>query len=928
MATKKTAEDALLEQLDDEDALLADLEDEEPTEPATLTQALMPSASKAAKGEYKESEAIIPFSYSGIDNLGKPMTRKVSATENKALATAGGAVSDALSLPVRTMGAAAANPSKALKFIPGVGPALSLAADATGASKVLDALAVKSATGGKEGLLEGMADPETGALRAVRNKFSGVIAKQLKDLSDEDRTYWNKVGDAAIAELASVGYLTAATFEDPAFLTGLAAQIGKKALTGTAKLSSMAKGVKSKVAQKTKLDPAALERAAADPAAVEAAAGAEEGLTYELGDKITQIRQSNKAAFEGERSKELAKYEKDVADIVADYEKRSAKQEAGYNADVLAREKANAEAVTAFEGETTAQKQGLERAVVGQRPGQPMAQASQISPYESGKRLETAAEGARKAIGTKYGKSLEKEFYKSGIAEMKLPIKNLTGEAAKKLTGGTKAVAVNPMEEFIDESLKRVGYDPGPAAKAPKHGMMHDPAPGYQGNEGVSKAAIAWALERKKLAKNQKTLGQILDYRKNFQDQLFKDSSGPNPLFPKSGQSASDYRFLKSVYNESNNLIAEIPAQKLGKEAGDTWRKVWTEMRKDYAEPETVISNLVEGIGKASDPEDFMTRIKDISVDDINAMRKAAATHKEIAPLVAETEQMAFDNMIRVSLDPANQNSFSPEKFIRLFNTEDKAKLKSLMGSERVARIQGAINKYKLPEKPTPLPKVPRPEAIEKPSLPTKPNLKLLDDEPAFKELAGASQEVQQGKIRSNIVNLGQDPKVFAMRELEFLDNALGLKGKERYSEKVLDAWAANKLGVAKGGKIPSENPLRTGYATADKMVGGAAGGSAAGAIGFAVGGPTGAAILAPIGMAVGHGVGAKLTSPSTAVAVYKAMNRLSEFKPSPKSISILKAIRDAGNASTVARLSTELEKELGRQSGSLHQPDKAMAAP
>lgn len=898
----------------------------EAPKPVTLGQALAPSMSKALETEYEPdpytANFVAPASGQPIPKQAqaKPTMGDLrlaesqaglfqerggvvkapaveSAASQKTRAAVGGAVADASTLTTRAAGSAAANPSEAPKFIPGVGPGLDMLANATGAKNVLDAVAIKSATGGKDGLLEGMADPETGLLRTARTGLAEVMADQLKDLSDEDRTYWQKVGDAAIAELAAAGYLTASTLEDPAFLVGVAAQIGKKALTAGSKMGAFAKGVKGKVAEKTKLDPGALERAAKNPGAVEAAAGTEEALTYGLADDVTKIRKLNADDFEAEKYKELAKYEQDAADIVADYEKRAAKQEAGYNADVLSREKANAEAVTAFESETAAQKQGLERAVVSQRPGQPMAQASQISPYESGKRLETAAEGARKAIGTKYGARLEKEFYKSGIAATKVPSKVLTGKAAQKITGETKAVAVNPAQEFFDESLVRIGYDR---------------AKGYQQQEDASKKAVDWLLERREGAGNIKTVEQILKHRQNFKDELFNASSGQNPLFPKRGQAAKDYRYLKSVYDEYNNLIAEIPAQRLGKEAGDTWRKVWKEMRVDYSEPERIISDLVEGIGKATDPEDFMTRIKDISVDDITAMRKAAATHKEIAPLVAETEQMAFDNMIRVSLDPTNQNAFSPEKFIRLFNTEDKAKLKALMGSERVARIQGAINKYKLPEKPTKLPSVPKPGAIEKPTLPAKPNLKLLDDEPAFKELAGASQEVNQGKIRSNIANMGQDPKVFAMRELDFLDNALGLKGKERYSERVMDAWAANKLGVAKGGKIPTENPLRTGYASGDKVVGGAAGGSAAGAIGFSIGGPIGASILAPIGMAVGHSIGGRLTSPSTAVAVYRAMNRLAEFQPDPKTIARLKAIRDAGTASAVTKLTAELDKEFG----------------
>lgn len=868
----------------------------EAPKPTTLGQALAPSLSKAIGTEYE------PQPYTGSakapDVPSQPVPKPAQAqptmgdlrmAESPAgfFQEKGGvikhpAVDSPASQKVRdaTLGAASDIPTIAVR------------AAGSAASKA----GLKSATGGKDvGFLEGMADPETGVLRAGREYTSKALKQQLADLKDEDRTYWQKVGDSFVAELAATGYLTASILEDPAAMAGIVSQVTKQALKGAGKFASK---VKTKVAEKTKLPQEALERAAKDTKAVEAAAGTEEALTYQLGDDITKIRQDVKAGIEGEQAADMAKHDKAVADLMAEYEGRAAKQEAGYNADVLAREKINTEAVTAFEKETATQKTALESGVLSQRPGAPITSASQISPYESGKRLETAASEARKAIGTKYRDRLDQEFYKSGIADIKLPAKSKTGEAAKALTGSAKAVRVNPMQEFIDDALTRIGYDK---------------AKGYQQLEGASKNAVDWLMKKREGAGNIKTLDQALKFRKNFQDDLFASSSGQNPLFPRKGQAANDYRFLNSVYHESNNLIAEIPAKQLGKKEGETWKRVWSELRKDYAEPESVIEDLVSGIGKAADPEDFMTRIKDVPVDDITAMRTAATKHKEIQPLVAEVEQMAFDNMVRTSLDPANGNAFSPEKMIRLFNTEDKARLKALLGPERVARIQQAISKYKLPEKPTALPKVEKPGAIPKPTLPDKPDWKMLSNEPAYKELAGASQEVNQGKIRSNIANMGQDPKVFAMRELEFLDNALGLKGKDSYTEKVMDAWAANKLGIdPKVKKLPKENPLPTGYATASKMSGAGAGAAIGAVAGNALGGPVMGALLSTLGLKAGQAAGAQALSPATAVAVYKAMNTLAGIKPTPRTIALLKAIRNAGTASTAARLTADLEREIG----------------
>src|SRR6185369_13558408 len=133
---------------------------------------------------------------------------------------------------------------------------------------------------------------------------------------------------------------------------------------------------------------------------------------------------------------------------------------------------------------------------------------------------------------------------------------------------------------------------------------------------------------------------------------------------------------------------------------------------------------------------------------------------------------MTFDNLLRLSLDPKDGNNFNPDRFTNLWNAEyrdNRELLVEALGGQRVGRINSAVEKYKLPEKPAPIPK---------PELPAKPEA-LPKQESAFPRLAGRQENPEAKTVLSTVSNIGNRPNIFALRELEFLDNVLGLKGKE-----------------------------------------------------------------------------------------------------------------------------------------------------
>lgn len=767
-----------------------------------------------------------------------------------------------------------------------------------------------------------MNDPEGGIRKEARKEYKAWYDAHIDELkaSLSEKEQKNLLNPKAWAVWYGVKTLQAGKLAADAGValreapvSAIAGTFGKLLKAGVDLGEKAAKGLAKKgkalAAGASKVPPAALERGAKDLEAVKAAAETEEELATGLADEVGAIRTQNRQAFEAESAADQAAYDAEVA-----------RQEGAFDegvraraAEVDRRDRAHGDAAArqeaAFETETAAQKQGLAAGVAQERPGAPLPTPGAISPYESGKRLEGAVAAARKSIGDKFGKEMSKAFHQSGVSSQPLPqrvISESRGMKPGKVLGPdgqpipvevVKQYKQNPMEDFLDEALRGAGYDP---------------KKGYQGNETISKAAVNWALERKAFAKNQRTLGQLLKYRRNFQDQLFRDSDGPTALFPKSGQGAADYRFLKAVYDESNDLIASLPAKHLGDQEGAAFRDAFRQINADYSEVLGNLNDLAQGVGRAADPEDFMKKMKDIGVDNFKAFNQAAGKHPEMKQVVDEMRTMTFDNLLRLSLDPKNGNTFDAQRFVNLWNAEyrdNRALLQEALGGERVARINQAVAKFKLPEKPAPIPKPEAPPMVARPVLPEKPD-KLPAQEPAFPYLAGKDKNGSPNAkmIRDKLSNLGNAPNIFALRELEFLDNVLGLKGKDRFTERALNAQAAKELGIRKGGEVPTQNLKQTGFASGNKVTGAITGGAVGAWMDRMLG--TNGMLMAG-GTYVGGAAGGYITSPAAALAVYKAMNRLEGALVSKKAASLLKAATRTGSTETLLLLQAQLQREI-----------------
>lgn len=243
------AEELELLELENENAAATSSDQPAPAaKPAGLKEAFFPTASVP---EPDSATVRVPKRIPGtmaFDPLNQEEKRVPVSPAEKAGRTAVKGFFDLLQAPTRAAGSAAA--------------------------QLPEPIRVTSATGGEKGFLEGMADPETGVLRAAREWLGKMVSERMADATDEERAYASKVGHALLGELAAAGYLATSALEDPATaISAGAASVAK--IPG--KVAKIAPAVRTVVAKEAgNLPEDALRHGAKlTNAEIEAAAGTE-----------------------------------------------------------------------------------------------------------------------------------------------------------------------------------------------------------------------------------------------------------------------------------------------------------------------------------------------------------------------------------------------------------------------------------------------------------------------------------------------------------------------------------------------------------------------------------------------------------------------------------------------------------------------------
>jgi hypothetical protein len=111
-----------------------------------------------------------------------------------------------------------------------------------------------------------------------------------------------------------------------------------------------------------------------------------------------------------------------------------------------------------------------------------------------------------------------------------------------------------------------------------------------------------------------------------------------------------------------------------------------------------------------------------------------------------------------------------------------------------------------------------------------------------------------------NLENIGTKDKRDALAQLKFLEDIMGVPRRDKLSVKAQDVYAGKQLKMTPEGNLPAVSGITTGKFMAGAGAGGAAGSAA----------------LGPWGFIPGMILGAYSQSPAGAVALYKAVSKLS----------------------------------------------------
>lgn len=482
----------------------------------------------------------------------------------------------------------------------------------------------------------------------------------------------------------------------------------------------------------------------------------------------------------------------------------------------------------------------IEGGLMNSRPGSTQFDFDQTRAYDSGKNIGDAAANAKKTTGQRFGQQQDEILSQSGAASRRLDSKPSVDFPYNP---------VNAAEEKINNLLYEVGYNPKKGFQGSKEAI---------GNKAVSKKAIDEVLSVKEMVANSKNTAELLNTRRQFQNKINFGGENNGPLFP---SSSDDDILMKRVYADLNEVIAK-QLENHGKSKGlsKNLSELWKGANKAESEAMKTLSNIQDGvgIGKAN-TEDFISRIQKTGIDDIKTLKNLASKDDLIKPVWEEIQKGYFDNMIRSSLDDAGR--LNVRSFVKNWNKAEE--FRNVIFDKKINRqVQESINSFRSKYGGT-------------------------DVSSIGKRVAG--NNIDPALAVKKLENIDSKDKRAALKELEFIESILGIKGNDRPSLLAKNVYTGKQLGMTKKGELPK----LTGISTGASVRGWLAGSSTGGAIGGAVGGPVGAAIGTPIGGVTG----ALLQSPSGAVAMYSALNTVEKFVNSNTGKNISKVADAAGKA-------------------------------
>lgn len=443
-----------------------------------------------------------------------------------------------------------------------------------------------------------------------------------------------------------------------------------------------------------------------------------------------------------------------------------------------------ADEAQAIDAVNARRKQTLQGGMLRARLGAPNSKLSDVSAYEAGKRIETAAKTGMQSAGERFGRGQDEILVNRGIGGKGVEFGGVSGDQ-------------NAFEQTVDKYLDDAGVGQG----GKSYGVI--------GNVSIPAGAINEIRALKDTFKTALTTRDMLDQLRLVDNRLSFGGEAGGRLFAPGSQEDLAMKGLRSrLADDLENQIARAA----GKEKNAVL-SAWNAHREAYHKTASAFEQIQEGIGAGRvNQETYFNRIKNIGIDELRKIAVEAKKNPDLAGTWNELRKGFFDNVIASGI---KEDGIDYSAIKKVWDAMDDDLKTTMMPTKVISHVDGVLDR-------------------------TKP----LD----FKGSTLTDNNRWMGRDRQSTLgaleNIGNKAKRTDLEDLKTLDDLLGLEGKDRFSEQASGFYLGKQLGMTPKGNLPlftsSPNGAKVAGAVLGGTLGGAMGGSQEGVTGGSLGGGLG----------------------------------------------------------------------------------------
>lgn len=258
--------------------------------------------------------------------------------------------------------------------------------------------------------------------------------------------------------------------------------------------------------------------------------------------------------------------------------------------------------------------------------------------------------------------------------------------------------------------------------------------------------------------------------------------------------------------------------------------------------------------------ENIIGKVKALGPEEARALMSEAEGNKVLRPYVGELQKGFVDDLL---LSSVKNGEFAPEQLAKEWANVSEDIKQAWLPPETIKKMDAAI---------------------------ARGTKEIADPELVGKALFGSNAD--KFLAEKKLANITGGAQKKALAELQTLDELFG----SAYTHDAVAAYRGKQLQLGETGKLPMVGNIRTGKAAALATTGATMGATA----GAALAGPMGAAV----GGAAGSGAGLFMQSPSGAVLIFRALNRLEQAGASDATkAAVSQGLRSAGFQPSAKRI-------------------------